>query len=115
MSRCFSILAIELSIGDLLVLKFHRDDFWCSHHLVFEQIVNAFVFRIVGFGVVPFDQNLTSLSIPQNGQGGDELVWFGHDGFEERLIMPRHSFDGILIEKIGAIFNETDKPLAPLS
>ena len=46
---------IEISVGDLLVFKCHCDGFGRARRLLFEQMVNAFVFGIIGYGFIPFD------------------------------------------------------------
>jgi hypothetical protein len=46
--------AIEFLIGELLILEFDGDGAGRSLYLGFEQFVNALVFRVVGFSIVPF-------------------------------------------------------------
>ena len=55
--------AIQLSVGDSFILELQGDGIRRSFDLFFEQLVDAFVFGIIGRGVVPFDKNLVALRL----------------------------------------------------
>ena len=49
---------VQLAISYLLLFEDGCDGVRCARDLLFEQLVNAFVLRILGLGRVPFHEQL---------------------------------------------------------
>ena len=50
-------------------------------NLFFEQLMDAFVFGIVGGGVIPLDEDLMTFGFGEYRQCGDGLIGIGDDSF----------------------------------
>src|SRR5688572_29766445 len=96
---------IQLSVSDLTVFELQGDGVWGSFDLFFEQLVDAFVFGIVGGGVVPVDEELASFGFGEYWQCSDRLIGVGNDGFEKSLEVAGHAFDTVAVEQIGAVLD----------
>ena len=65
---------VELAIGQLLVLEHHRHGIGGARGLLFEQLVDAAILRVVGRRVVPFDQQLLAFRLGEQRQLADALL-----------------------------------------
>src|SRR4030095_15267067 len=87
------------------IREFHSDSVWGSLRLLFKQLVDALVFRIIGYGIVPFDQNLMTFGVRDDRQRSDGLFGIGDDGFEQSLKVSCYPFDPVAIKQVGTVLD----------
>ena len=89
---------VQLAIGKLLVIETDSRAIRRTTRLGFEKLVQALVRGIVGYGLVPSDQQLLTLAVVQQRQAADECVRSGNGGAQESLKVSCKLFDRMAIE-----------------
>ena len=74
--------AIQLSVSDSFILVLQGDGVRRSLDLLFKQFVEAFVFRIIRHGIVPFEKNLVALRLGHYWQRCNGLIRVDGDSFQ---------------------------------
>src|SRR5579864_3540686 len=81
---------VELSIGQLLVLKNHRSRIRRFARLLLEELMNTSILPVVGVSIVPFKQQLMSFGVSQEWQSRKTLIGICNNALQQSLKMPRH-------------------------
>ena len=102
--------AVELPVGELLLLKHDRNGIGCAFDLLLEELVHAPILRILCCCVVPLEEQLMSLRLAQQRQLGEVLIGVFHDASQERLEVTQHPFDGVIVEQVGVVHQAALKP-----
>ena len=92
--------AVELPVGELLLLKHQRYGIGCAFDLLLEELVHAPVLRILCCCVVPLEEQLVSLRLAQQLQLREVGVF---DASQEPLEVTQHPFDGVIVEQVGVV------------
>src|SRR5919108_6100204 len=89
---------IQLMIAHSLPFKFDRYRMRRPLDLFFEQLVDALVSRVVGGGVIPFEESLPALRVAHYRQSCNALIRIVSDSFEQSLKMSGHPPDGVTVK-----------------
>src|SRR5437867_4501411 len=100
---------IQFSVRQLLIFKGYGYGTRRTFDLVFEQLMNALVLRIVPLGTIPLDQKLLSLCLRQQLQLTNSPVWICDNALDQIEKMLRHASDRRFIKQICAIGKITPK------
>ena len=105
---------IELLIRNLLIAHAHSNGARRPLTLLFNQIVETYIARILCPGRVPLEENLPALLLSKNRQRRERRFRFSHGRFQQRCIVLRHSLHGRFIEQIGVVLDPSAHPFGSL-
>src|ERR1043165_1280702 len=106
--------AIQLVIGQLLILKDQRRRLRRARDLFLKQFVNASVESVIGARVVPLDQHLLLFLCIDHRQQGQTLIGLRRNAFEQAAKMSTETLYRHMLKKICVVKDSTENSLLDL-
>src|SRR5215208_5473817 len=98
---------IQLSISDALLTKNHGYCFRRALGLRLKELMSTAIVRVLASRIVPLDNNLPALSIGQQREFSDPLLWVGDDAPEEICVVSKNALHCRLLKNLRAVFQQT--------
>ena len=105
--------SVQLPVGQLLILKYDGDALRRARGLLFEQLMDARVLRVIARCLVEFDQQVVSFGVAQNLQLADLGLRVVHRARAQFLKLSGEAFDLVRREQIGVVMKLRDNSVAP--
>src|SRR6266403_5969361 len=103
MTRKLIGTSIQLLIGESFSFAQNRRSLGCPLRLGLNECMQAAVAEVIHPPIIPFDDNLVSLCVSQDGQSRDVLSWFSRRARKQGLPISDYLRDGRVVEQIRVV------------